>query len=684
MGGLLFSNNAMLAGLSALAVPVLIHLLMRRKAVLMRFSSVQFFKQQEQHARKRNIRNFLLLLVRLLLLALLVTAFARPYLPQTVAKVFRKRVVFVLDASASMQATDGGETRWEIARATLLKEIRALDAEDRVAVVRCSTDAEAVVPLSSPQAAVAVVGQMKPAFGTADVAEGVSLAKRILRVEDEVQAEICVISDLQQASCEKIAAVSIPSTTKLRVVPIGNGTAANSAVVSIATTNLHEVQITAANFSTDDATTRSMELVVDGRKSDTAKVTLEPGTGTNIGFTLPALSPGWHDVRAKLSGTDSLASDDSRALAIFVPTPMRVVCVEPAMSRRIFERETFFLNCALRATGGSTDADASALNVEIETVSPDAMAAAIGGTNVSDVVILPALPRISATLQVALERYVANGGKLVTFLGDAVQPNVYREQLARVLPALPLRVEGDPEQPDQFWHLQTPDSKSPMFAVFAKPNSGNITLAQFKRRYVLTAAPSTDVLARFEDGVPFIVSRRVGAGQIVLVNTSATTSWTDWPKRKTFVPWLHSLVHMLAGVERGKAVIASSSCGEFNEVDTKQLVTVRDESGRSKTVSSDTSGKARIDLNEPGVFRVCDASGHEMQRVAVNVPVSESDLTSISEKDFTRKIARVSEESSGGNVTIDGVRQRPLWPMLLGACLVLLLVEVVLANRTNI
>src|SRR5437773_584578 len=133
MGGLVFSNVAMLAGLSALAVPVLIHLLMRRKAVLMRFSSVQFFKQQEQHQRKRNLRKFFLLLIRLLLLTLLVTAFARPYLPQSVAKVFRKRVVFVIDASASMEA----ENRWEQARANLLKEIRALDAEDRVGIVRC-------------------------------------------------------------------------------------------------------------------------------------------------------------------------------------------------------------------------------------------------------------------------------------------------------------------------------------------------------------------------------------------------------------------------------------------------------------------------------------------------------------------------------------------------------------------
>ncbi|MGZ4987780.1 MAG: BatA domain-containing protein, partial [Limisphaerales bacterium] len=141
MPGFVFTNSAMLAGLAALGVPVLIHLLMRRKAVVMRFSSVQFFNQQEEHARKRNLRNFLLLLLRLLLLALLVTAFARPYSQKPVATVIRKRVVFVVDASASMQAKDGAATRWEKARDILMKEIRALDPEDHVSIVRCSTDA---------------------------------------------------------------------------------------------------------------------------------------------------------------------------------------------------------------------------------------------------------------------------------------------------------------------------------------------------------------------------------------------------------------------------------------------------------------------------------------------------------------------------------------------------------------
>src|SRR5580658_11316629 len=116
MSRVLFSNAAFLAGLAALAIPILIHLLLRRRSLRLRFSTLQFFVQQDEKAgRRRKLLNWLLLATRLLLLALVVTAFARPYLPDSPSSNGarkKQRVVFVLDSSASMQASDGGATRW--------------------------------------------------------------------------------------------------------------------------------------------------------------------------------------------------------------------------------------------------------------------------------------------------------------------------------------------------------------------------------------------------------------------------------------------------------------------------------------------------------------------------------------------------------------------------------------------
>src|SRR5882724_10357709 len=108
MPGIFFTNLWMLAGLAVLSVAVVIHLLLKRKKKRLRFSTVQFFlKQDEQSSHRRKLRNWLLLTLRLLICALLVLAFARPYLRKggVGGGVGEKRQVLVLlDRSLSMQA----------------------------------------------------------------------------------------------------------------------------------------------------------------------------------------------------------------------------------------------------------------------------------------------------------------------------------------------------------------------------------------------------------------------------------------------------------------------------------------------------------------------------------------------------------------------------------------------------
>src|SRR5262245_51045198 len=102
MPAVFFTNLALLGGLAALAVPILIHLLFKRKRQRLRFSTIQFFiKQDEQAKRRRMLKNYLLLAVRLLLVALLVLAFARPFTRTalTAASQTKRVSIFVIDRS---------------------------------------------------------------------------------------------------------------------------------------------------------------------------------------------------------------------------------------------------------------------------------------------------------------------------------------------------------------------------------------------------------------------------------------------------------------------------------------------------------------------------------------------------------------------------------------------------------
>src|SRR5260221_4316353 len=108
MPGIFFTQAWMLAGLAALSIPVVIHLLLRRKKTRLGFSTIQFFlKRDEQSSQRRRLRNWLLLSLRLLICTLLVLAFARPFLQHAGAldaNRQKRQVIVVLDRSLSMRA----------------------------------------------------------------------------------------------------------------------------------------------------------------------------------------------------------------------------------------------------------------------------------------------------------------------------------------------------------------------------------------------------------------------------------------------------------------------------------------------------------------------------------------------------------------------------------------------------
>src|SRR5207247_8306516 len=104
-----FLNPFFFIGSLALAIPVLIHLVRREESEIVPFSSLMFLlKVPKRSIRQQSIKNLLLMALRVLLLALLVGAFARPYFtqsakPNAVALASTRSVVMLLDNSYSMR-----------------------------------------------------------------------------------------------------------------------------------------------------------------------------------------------------------------------------------------------------------------------------------------------------------------------------------------------------------------------------------------------------------------------------------------------------------------------------------------------------------------------------------------------------------------------------------------------------
>src|SRR6267154_1812025 len=94
-----------LAGLALLALPVIVHLLNRRKADPLYFPSLRFITaSRTRMLRVHRVNNVPLLLLRLLIFALIVFAAARPFRLPFVSASENRQAIILIDSSASMDA----------------------------------------------------------------------------------------------------------------------------------------------------------------------------------------------------------------------------------------------------------------------------------------------------------------------------------------------------------------------------------------------------------------------------------------------------------------------------------------------------------------------------------------------------------------------------------------------------
>src|SRR5437879_5418114 len=161
-----FLNPFLLFGSLALAIPILIHLVRREKSEIIPFSSLMFLlKVQKRSIRQQKIKNLLLMALRLLILALLVGTFARPYLTHPAKPspngTANRGIVMMLDNSYSMRYG----SNFDRLKAEAQKRIDSMRASDRMSIIAFNENAALLSrPTSDKNALKAVVDTLEPSF----------------------------------------------------------------------------------------------------------------------------------------------------------------------------------------------------------------------------------------------------------------------------------------------------------------------------------------------------------------------------------------------------------------------------------------------------------------------------------------------------------------------------------------
>lgn len=315
--------------LAALALPIVVLYVLKVRLRREPVSTTIFWRKIYEEKSPRSIwqrfRHWVSLLAQLLLLALLVFALTQPYFLWEATQP--RRVVLIIDDSASMRAADVAPTRLDAAKELARSAVAGLRGRDEMAVVAAGTQPRVVCGLTGHERTLRdAIDRIQPTDGVTAVPQAIEMARRLLG--EAPHGEIVVLTDGRFVGAE--ALVEDPAVD-LRVV---GTSAANSAITrfqvrrSLVDPIGYVVLVEAANFS-DEAVERRLEIDLDDAPVDVFPLKLGPGEVWSK--TIEKVSVSGGNLRARLSGgEDALAADDAAVALLPARERQRVVLVSDA------------------------------------------------------------------------------------------------------------------------------------------------------------------------------------------------------------------------------------------------------------------------------------------------------------------------------------------------------------------
>ena len=343
-----FLAPAAFAFAAAIPVVVVFYLLKRKRVVKLVSSTLlwqKFLAESQASAPFQKLRKNWLLILQILLLLLVILALSRPYFAaRTLPAQLR---VVILDASASMQATDESPSRFEKARAEALKWVDSLANNDQMVVLQAGANTEVKQSATSEKAALRRALQACVCSdGPTRLVPALRMAESLVR--DQRAAEIHLFSDGAVPELSEFDNKGLPLVYH-RIGKDSNNVGITALDVRANPEDAHQraVYTSVGNFSSNSVQTE-LELLLDNHLLETRPLNIAAGETSPQVFVAAQARDGVFTLR--LNVKDDLAVDNEASIVSLLPKPIKVLLV--SRGNRLLEK-------ALRATA----------NVELATTS---------------------------------------------------------------------------------------------------------------------------------------------------------------------------------------------------------------------------------------------------------------------------------------------------------------------------
>ena len=658
-----FVQTGFLAALGALVIPVIIHLLFKRRSRTVQLGTLRFLRAVlEQNSRRKKIKRWMLLALRLAVVAILVMLFARPYLEEKKPAGDGRHVVLLIDKSATMQLQSDAQRLVDDAMSQAQEILRAAGDDTGVEVAWFD---HVVTPVTDSKQSAEQVTLTAPGlcFGATNYSAALTWARDRLVATDAAKKQLYVFTDLQQSGFAGNTLDGFPETVEVFLRDVGGSVVSN---VSVASTSAASTLIRpgdpfrlSATISNEGAFPIE-ELIVtltlrqgDQKMAVEKRMKLEAGALVTADFEVEKLTSGlWQGTIELQSVTDDLAFDNLRYVAVLVDDQIPVLIVDGQPSETAILAGSYFLNAALRLAPTGEKFEESPYQT---TVLPYHQGSRLPSLEGFQIVVLANVADLSQPDATTLQAFVKAGGGVLVFCGDKVVKGSCRNLDEAQLTVG--TIAGSELATDLPWRFESWKEDHAVMEPFNDPQHGDVRRLAFRGVTRLQLNDRSVAVASFQNNVAAVAERLVGDGRVLWFASSCDRQWSDWTRSRLFLPFVHRLAGRLCGLTDG---------------------------GPVREVLLDSEHAAASD-KVPGLFE------KGRFREVVNCSPRESEGERCTSEEFAERFGltlsqgeATSEKQPTTLVADAGIdlRQDELWPWCLMALVGVLLSESFLANRT--
>ncbi|MBI1310886.1 VWA domain-containing protein [bacterium] len=718
-----FLSLAFLAALPLAAAPILLHLFDRRRHVVIEWGAMQFLLEAAtRRTSARRLKQWLLLLLRVLAIAALIFALAQPLLPGNwLGSTDRGETIIVLDNSLSMQRKADGTSLFELAIERAIETVGDVQPGDSVRVL-----------LSSPYPVWALGGsirvdsasrpviedqlqELRPTTGRSDLLSSLFEAVQAEIEPTQRRRRILLLTDGQgsdwsipdeggwQRFREVLTAAAVP--TQLDIVELGRGNrqsgnvAVNSVTASRTVVGVNQTfSLTAQvqNYGRSTTPSGSVTWLVDGvDEYDSQVPSLDGGQVHDVVWHHSFGETGIFALKCRVDANDELTPDNEETVVVEVVDEVPVLVLETAPELSELQRDAFFVQAALGRLGDDATAGQGVFVPQLVDEQR------LDRLHLDDyrAVVIPNLTVLKPDLVAKLQEFVSAGGGLWIALGPRTDVEAFNQHFFADSGGLsPLALDGIADEAAQ----QTTESghsvqtlidaqvnEHPAIAALAdseRLDTGDVVVEQRFRFVPPPEGEGASVLLGLSNGEILAAEKYVGRGRVIVQGIPLRLQWSDLARSQAFVVMIQD---WLAYLTQPRATRHNLSPGDpitLHIADAgNRDATLHTPHGDEIELTADAAGDGFVFRSSrtvlPGDYVLELGTLGDRVPFHVSRDPQESNLASLTTADHEvladlSGLSRTTAEASISGTSFDN----PLWPLLFMTLIGMIVAELLLSG----